>query len=97
MFIKKIITAIVSVRLSGCGGESLDQYAPTNLNFIKKYLSFNLHDTRNIQYEKSTVSIILLALVVIVLMVLLKRGFSRKLPIFDKFTVQKNEKVFLQV
>ena len=94
MFIKKIITAIVSVRLSGCGGESLDQYAPTNLNFIKKYLSFNLHDTRNIQYEKSTVSIILSCYRAYGTF---KRGFSRKLPIFDKFTVQRNVKVFLQV
>ena len=80
MFIKKIITAMVSVKLSGCGGESLDQYAPTNLNFIKKYLSFNLHDTRNIKYEKSTVFITLLALVVIVLMVLSKERLVESYP-----------------
>ena len=80
MFIKKIITAMVSVKLSGCGGESLDQYAPTNLNFIKKYLSFNLHDTRNIKYEKCTVFITLLALAVIVLMVLSKERLVESYP-----------------
>lgn len=80
MFIKKIITAIVSFRLSGCGGESLDQYAPTNLNFINKYLSFNLHDTRTIQYEKSTISKTLLALVVIVLMALSKELLVESYP-----------------